>query len=497
MVAFINALDGFLWGTPFLVFVMFVGIYFTIRGKFFPITHFKHILKNTVLSTKDKEANAKASGKLSPFEAFCVAVGGCVGTANISGVATAIATGGPGAIFWMWLWAFVGMMVKLVEITLGLYYRQRDEAGNYTGGCMQYMERGIGKERGWKIGAPLAAIFAFSMFIQFVQGSQSYAISDTIHAAFGTNMILVTLIYTAFVYFVIWTGTQRIANVACKIVPFMCVVFVFGGLIVIAVNVKTIPGVFVQIFHDAFTGTAAFGGFMGTAVAKVVRTGVARSVYSNEAGMGTSPMIHGSADTIHPVRQGLWGTMEVFIDTIIVCSITALTILCTGVWTSGATGATLSVMAFETVFGKFGAVYIGVMTVLFGFTTTGGWYIFYQTALAYLLKKWPRAKRRAALIFKIIFPLTNVVIVSYIVLSGNGPDLFWTIISILTAPSTIINLFGLLLMSGKFFQIFRDYKARYLGVGAVDPNFHVFYDDDPAVQKEEEARLAALARADS
>ena len=492
MVNFLNTLNDFLWGTPFIVFVMAVGVYFTVKGKFFPFRYFGHIMKHTALNMTGKEANEKKEGKISPFEAFCIAVGSAVGTANISGVATAIATGGPGAVFWMWLWAFVGMMVKLVETALGLYYRTKDEKGAYSGGCMHYMERGIAGEMGKKIGIPLAALFPFSLFIQFVQGSQCYAIAEVLNYSFGLDMILVTLCYSAFVYYIIWTGTNRIANFACKLVPVMCVVYVLGGLVVIAANIGNIPSVFAMIFRDAFTGSAAFGGFMGAAVSKVISSGVSRSVYSNEAGMGTSPMVHGSADTIHPVRQGLWGSMEVFVDTLLVCTITALAVLSSGVWTSGQAGATLTIMGFETVFGRYGAYYIGIMTLLFGATTTAGWYTYYQTALAYLLRKWPKIKEKAAFIFKLIFPMTNIVIVSYIVFSGEGPELFWTIVSILTAPSTLINLFALLIIRKKFFAIFNDYKARYLGVGKVDPNFHVFYEDDPAVAAEDAKRIQEL-----
>ena len=494
MIDFLNALNDLMWGKPFIIFVMMVGLIFTLQGGFFTISRFGHIMKHTLGSLTSKEANKKEAGRVSPFEAVCVAIGGTVGAANIGGVATAIATGGPGAVFWMWLWAFFGMMVKLVETTLGCYYRSQDEKGNYYGGSMYFMEKGIGREQGKKAGFVLAGIFSLCFLLQAVQGSQAYTISEVLYAAFGFDMILVTCLYTVLVYFVIWRGTPRIAKIATKAVPFMCLIYLIGGLAIIGANITSIPGVFVLIFREAFTGSAAFGGFIGATVAKAMNAGVSRSMNSNEAGMGSSPLIHGSADTIHPMRQGLWGAFEVFIDTIVVCSITALSILCTGAYQSGSAGATLTIEAFTSVFGNFAASYIGIMVLLFGFTTTAGWYVYYVTVIGYALRHQPVIRDKIINIFKIMFPMMNVIIVSYIVLTGSGADLFWTIVSIVTAPSVFINLIALLFLRKKFFAIFKDYQARYLGKGKVDPQYYVFYEDDPAIAEKEEAIREEIRR---
>lgn len=494
MVAILNYLDGLLWGTPFIVFVVAVGIYFTVGSKFFAFRHFGHIFKNTVLKATDKEANATASGQTSPYTAFCVALGGAVGTANISGVATAIATGGPGAIFWMWLWAFVGMMVKIVETSIGLYYRVKDENGEYNGAVMHYMERGIAGEMGLKFGIPLAFLFAVSLFVQFIQGSGAYTIAETMEATFGINIMVVGIVYTAFVAYLIFRGRNAIGDFATKLVPPMCMLYLLGTLIIILVNFKAVPGAFAEIIGNAFTGRAATGGFVGASVAVAMRKGIARSVYSNEAGMGTSPLIHGQADTIHPVRQGLWGAMEVFCDTIVVATCTALAIIVTGVWTSGDSGAALAVSAFSTLFGKAGNYFIGIMTVLFGLTTTTTWYLYYQSTLEYLFRKAPKAKRAVCKAFQFIFPATMIGVVSFIYFTGSGPETFWTLISVLTAPSTFFNCFGLLVIRKKFWTLLKDYNARYLGIGEVDPNFYVFAEDDPKF-KESDEKLRQMLQA--
>ena len=217
-----------------------------------------------------------------------------------------------------------------------------------------------------------------------------------------------------------------------------------------------------MIFHDAFTGTAAVGGFVGSTVSQAISIGVARSINSNEAGQGSSPLIHGSANTIHPFRQGIWGSFEVFMDTIVVCSITALAVLCTGAWEEGYTGDTLTIKAFEKVFGQFGSIYIGIMCALFGLTTTAGWYTYYIAVMRHGLRYKPILADKIELLFKFIFPLPNIIIVSSIVLTGNGPDLFWTIVNITLVAPVFTNLLGLFILRDKYFKLFKDYKARYM-----------------------------------
>lgn len=492
----LNKLDSFLWGMPFIVFVIAVGLYFTLGSGLFTLTHFRHIMKNTLGSMLSKEANSVQEGQITPFEAVCVAIGGCVGTGNIGGVATAIAVGGPGSVFWLWLWAIFGMMVKLVETALGCHYRSKNERGEYFGGSTYFMEKGIGREMGTKIGYVLAVAFGIGFVAQFLGGSQAYTISEVINKSFGVNMIVTTLIYSVILFYIIWNGTPRIAKFASRAVPFMCVVFILGGLGLIIVNIENIPNVFYSIFHDAFTGTAAAGGFVGAAVSVTIRTGLARSINSNEAGQGSSPLIHGSANTVHPIRQGLWGSFEVFTDTIIVCSVTALAVLSTGAWTSGKAGATLTIIAYESVYGRFGSIFIGIMCVLFGLTTTAGWFTYYIAIINHALRYKPILRDKIVKLFKFVFPLPNIVIVTSIVLTGNGPELFWTIVDITLVIPVFTNLLSLFILRKKFWSLLKDYKARYMGIGTVDPNFHVFYEDDPEVDKKEEEirkkiRLAA------
>ena len=300
-------------------------------------------------------------------------------------------------------------------------------------------------------------------------------------------MVVVTLIYSAFLFYIIFRGVPRIAAFATKVVPLMCILVVLGGLVIIAINYQVIPDVLYSIFHDAFTGTAATGGFTGAAVAKVIGDGVARSINSNEAGQGSSPFIYGSADTVHPVRQGLWGSFDVFVNTIVVCTITALVVLSTGDWSTGVKGATLTINAYESVFGYGGDIFLGIIALLFGLTTTTGWFAYYVSVINHGLRKKPHLRDRVISVFRYIYPLPNIIIVSSIVLTGNGPELFWTIVNITLIAPVFTNLLALFILRNKFWQLFKDYKARYMGVGTVDPNFYVFYEDDPEAYRREEA----------
>ena len=316
---FLYKLDGWVWGTPLIVLIMVVGIYYMVKGKFFPFVHFGHAVKNTVLASST-ESGKSGDGKISPYRAFCLALGGAVGMGNISGVATSIAVGGPGSIFWMWVWAFFGMMIKTAETSLGLYYRHKEPDGKYSGSAMHYMEWGIKGEMGWKFGRPLAILFAVSLFMMVLQGSGAYTVGETLSASFGLNLMAVVIVYVLFVVYLLIRGENAIGRVAEKLVPIMCGAYLLATIVILLMNITYVPTMFAEIFKGAFTGTAAVGGFAGSVVSLTIRQGVARSVYSNEAGNGTSPLIHGSADTIHPVRQGLWGAVEVFCDTLVVCT---------------------------------------------------------------------------------------------------------------------------------------------------------------------------------
>ncbi len=471
-----EAIDDFLWGYPFLLMLAFGGILLTVKSKFFSFRHFGHVMKNTLGKLTGSEAKEKSNGHISAFEAMCVAIGGCVGTGNMGGVAAAIAAGGPGAVFWMWVWAFFGMTIKCAEVSLACYYRTKDEKGNYLGGPTYYMENGIFKDKGMKIGILLAWLFGIVFIAQFLSGSQAYTISEALYNTFGISQIGFTIVYSVFLFYVIWKGVPRIAKFASSLVPFMCIAYLVGGLALVILNYQNIPLVFAEIFKGAFTGRAATGGFVGATVSEAIKRGVSRSMNSNEAGQGTSPMIHAVADTVHPIRQGLWGSFEVFVDTIIVCSITALAILCTGVWDSGLTSTGLTIAAFESGFGQVGVVFIGIISILFGITTTAGWFTFFVTIINHGIKN-VKLKNKLVTLFKFLYPIPNIVIVTMIVLTGNGPELFWIIIDISLVFPILFNIIALILLSGKYKELLDDYKARYMGIGEVDPNFKVFYED--------------------
>ncbi len=474
----IGKIGSFLWGPPMIIAIIGCGLYLTLKSGFFSFRYIGHVFKNTLGTMAKKESKEKEAGKVSPFEAICVAVGGAVGVGSIGGVAAAIAVGGPGALFWILLWAFFGMTVKLAEVTLACYYRSKDEKGNYYGGPSYYMEKGLGRDKGIKGGFYLAWLFGTAFIIQAFSGNQVFTIAESLNTAFGIPMIPFACAYSLFIFYIIWKGVPRVASFASKCVPFMCVLYFLGGIVLILVNIKELPGVLAAVFSQAFTGSAATGGFVGAGIMTVIKTGLARSINSNEAGQGSSPMIHAKADTPHPVRQGLWGSFEVFVDTILVCTITALAILCTGQWKSGLTSATLTIAAYESVFGKAGLYFIGIIMLLFGLTTTAGWFTYYCSLIAHGLRNHPKLRDTAMMAFKIIFPWPNIIIVAMIVLSGSGPNLYWALIDIVTVLPTFFNVIALFLLSGVFVKLLKDYKARYLGVGKVDPDFKIFYEDE-------------------
>ncbi len=484
----LNSINDFFWSIPFIAFVIFVGAYFTIGSKFFTVCHFGHILNNTFISMFKKDAHTKAKGTVSPFEAICISVGGSVGMGTIGGVATAIATGGPGAVFWMWLWAFFGMMVKMVETALGVHYRSRNERGEYYGGGTYMLEKGIAREMHHaKFGKCICILFGVGFIAQFLGGSQVYTISEILNTSFGIDQMLVTVLYTALLYYVIYHGIPGVAKFEKIVVPFKCLLYLVGCLFLILFNYENIPHMFYMIFHDAFTGTAATGGFVGATIQKVIGDGVARSINANEAGQGSSPFIYGSADTPHPIRQGLWAAFDVFVNTMVVCSLSALCVIATGVWDSGIKGASLSIAAFETAFGYGGDVFLGIVAILFGITVTSGWFSFYVAVINHAFGTRPILRDRLVKIFKFVYPIPNLIIVGSIVYTGNGPDLFWTIVNITLIAPVATNLLGMFVLRKKFWQLLKDYKARYMGIGEVDPDFYVFYEDDPKAFAIEEA----------
>lgn len=485
---FLEAISAFLWGLPLILTILFTGLYFTIGSKLFQFVHLPHILKKTLLKLfQRKDADTDSKGIISSFEAVSTAIGGSVGVANIGGVSTAIAVGGPGAVFWMWLCALLGMIIKTVEVTLSVHYRNTDENGDPYGGPTYYMEKGLGEERNFKYWMIPAVIFGFGIFGTFFITLQNYTISEAVSSTFDIGMIPVSIILMLLIYYIIYGGIKHIGKVAGKLVPFMVLFYVIAGIYIILINFTKIDDVFVLIFQSAFGGTAAVGGFTGAAVAQAIRMGLARSVYSNEAGWGTSPMVHSTAKTDHPVKQGLWGAFEVFVDTIIVCSITAFTIIITGKWSSGLSGAELTLAAFEDGIGDVGRIIITLSIFLFGLTTTSGWYLYYEILLRHLFKnRNAKLKKWCLKFFNWFYPIPGTLMVIYAVSYGLPGQTVWYFADITSAIPTFINVIVILILSNKFFALLRDYKARYMGIGRIDPNLSLFYEDHKGPKEEED-----------
>ncbi|WP_099159757.1 alanine/glycine:cation symporter family protein [Virgibacillus ndiopensis] len=485
----LQEITAFLWGLPLILTIVFVGLYFTVGSKFFQFAYLPHILKQTFLKIfKRKDTDNGSKGILSSFEAVSTAIGGSVGVANIGGVATAIAVGGPGAVFWMWVCALIGMIIKTVEVTLSVYYRNTDENGDPYGGPTYYMEKGLGEERKFKYWIIPAAIFGFCIFGPFFFTLQNYTISEAVSSTFNIGMMPASIIFMIFLYGIIYGGIKRIGNIASKLVPFMVLFYVICGIYIILRNFTEIGHVFSLIFSGAFGGTAAVGGFTGAAVAQVIRMGMARSVYSNEAGWGTSPMVHSTAKVKHPVEQGIWGAFEVFIDTIIVCSITAFTIIITGKWSSGLSGAELTLSAFEVGIGETGRIIIAISIFLFGLTTVSGWFLYYEIILRHLLKnRTIKLKNRFLKFFNWLYPIPGTLMVIYAVSYGLPGQSVWYFGDITSAIPTFINVIVILFLSKKFFELLKDYKARYLGIGQVDPDFVLFYEDKDKPPRKKDA----------
>ena len=475
---FIDQANAIVWGPPLMILLLGVGLILTVTTGFFQFRHFGWIMKKTFGSMMQKAGSGE--GTISPWEAVTVAVGGAVGAGNIGGVASAIAVGGPGAVFWMWICALVGMLTKCAEVALALHYRQPDIWGDrYIGGPTYYMQKGLGEEKGWggayKI---LAIIFGGGLFIAFFLTMQCYNTAEAINSTFpSVGMVPVAAVYSAMVYLIVWGGLKSVASYAGKLVPFMCILYTVFAIFIIIKNIGQLPAALALVFTNAFTGTAATGGFAGAAVAVVIQQGLKRALYSNEAGWGSSPMVHATAIVDHPIEQGLWGCFEVFVDTIIVCSMTALTIIVTGLWDSGLSGASLTLAAFETGIGFVGRVIIAVCTFLFALTTSTGWYTYYDTLIRHAFGEDSPTRRTLVFLIKATYALPGFLTVFLTMNSGFGSSRVWGIVDLSTGVPTFANLIAMLFLMKKFLELMKDYKARYMGIGEVDPDFVIWYED--------------------
>lgn len=454
MEAFLNGLNGILWGAPVLILLGAVGLLYAIRTRFFQFRKFGHILKHTAGEMFRKGGGSSGKdGTLTPLQAVSSALAGCVGTGNIAGVATAMVVGGPGAVFWMWIISLLGMLTKCVEVTLAQHYRIKGADGVYYGGPMYYIERGMGKK--WK---PLAIFFAITIVLGGLGTAafvQPYTMASAVNNIFGVPTWVTTTVAAVICGAVLIGGVKGIGKFCEKITPVMCIIYIVGALGVIIINFQNIPAAFSAIFKYAFAPMSAVGGLAGSTLALALRQGAARGTFSNEAGCGSSPITHATAITDHPFKEGLYGSFEVFIDTLVVCTMTALSIMCSGeaVWASGLKAEALTMSAFATAYGSVGQYLVAVPLVLFAFSTMVGWEINYESAFFYIF---PKETKAIKLIIRLIWLVPGFLAL------GKAPEIIWTIVDIVSGFWCIPNAIALLCLSGVFMKIYRDYNEKYI-----------------------------------
>ncbi len=460
-----NAVNGFVWGLPMLILLVGTGILMTILTKCFQITHFKHWVKSTIGGIfKDSHVTAHTSDddmQISQFQSLCTALAATIGTGNIAGVAAAIAAGGPGAIFWMWIVAFFGMMTNFSENVLGIYFRRRNERNEWCGGAMYYLKDGLGEKKGCAgIGSALAVLFSvFCIFASFGIGNmgQINSIAVNMNTVFHVPYIVTGLALMILAGLVIVGGLKRIAAVTEKLVPFMAVIYLIGAVIVLVVNIDQLGAVFTSIIKGAFGMKAVGGGIVGSGVAMAVQWGMKRGVFSNEAGLGSSVMVHSSSNVREPVVQGMWGIFEVFADTIIVCSLTAFAVLSSGL-VDLETGAVLSDKvstalvseAFSSVFGSAGSAFIAVAILFFAFSTVLGWSQYGSKGFEYLFGT------KAIKVYQVIF------VVFIVVGATMDLTLAWDLSDTFNGMMAIPNLIGVVALSGTVMKITKNYVDRKL-----------------------------------
>ena len=486
-----NAVNNVVWGWPALILLAFVGILMTCLTRFFQVSHFAHWVKMTIGAIfKDKNVVGHTKDKsISQFQSLCTALAATVGTGNIVGVAGAIIVGGPGAVFWMWLIAFFGMMTNYSENVLGIYYRRKNKTGEWSGGAMYYLRDGLGSKKGCKyIGKILAVLFAVFCFIaSFGIGNmtQVNSISGNMASVFGVPTWLTGIVILIIGGLVIVGGLKRIASVTEKIVPFMVVIYIVGSLIILVANISQIGTVFAAIFRGAFAAKSAGGAVVGYGIKLAIEQGMKRGVFSNEAGLGSSVMVHSNSNVSEPVRQGMWGIFEVFADTIIVCTLTAFSILSSGL-VDLETGVTLTEYnglaltkanlvstVFSMHFGKIGAAFLAIAIMLFAFSTVLGWSHYGTKACEFLFGE------KLTIIYRVIFVIA--------IFGGAvmGDNLAWELADTFNGMMMLPNLIGVLVLSPLVCKITKNYVDRVLRHKKVKPMLSAFEE----IQKEQEQKL--------
>lgn len=462
------AMDAAIWGVPMLMLLLGTGIFLTVRLHFLQFVHFPYIMKRTVgrLFHKGKSDNNK-EGTLTPIQALTTALAGTVGTGNIAGVAGALAIGGPGAIFWMWVAALFGMCTKYAEIILAVHFRTRNRKGDFVGGPMYYIEKGLGPK--WK---PLSVIFCIFAMVAAI-GTGCMTQINTIASSIGSVItsfnpeiddgmlqmicVVIGVIAAILTILVLFGGLTRIGQVTEKLVPIMALVYIVSSLAVILTHANAIGPAFAQIVQGAFNPSAISGGLVGTTIRGAMRAGFGRGIFSNEAGLGTAPIAHAAADVEHPVEQGFYGVFEVFADTIIICTLTALAILTSGVapaFYGKAAASDLTILAFSTTFGDKGAsILIACCITMFAFSTLLSWSLYGGRCMEYLFGQ------KGMMVYQAIY------VVFVVVGAGTRLDIVWNLADSMNALMAIPNLIAILLLSPKVVHLTRDYLVRK-GIGS-------------------------------
>lgn len=448
-----TAVNNFVWGVPAMICIIGVGLYLSIRTNFIQIRKFPYAIKTTIgRMFRKREAS---DGAMTPFQAVCTALAATVGTGNIAGVAGAIAIGGPGAVFWMWISAFLGMCTKFSEVTLAVHFREKNEQGDLVGGPMYYIKNGLGKHWQW-----LAVLFsAFGVLTVFGTGNatQANTITTAINSALlnynlidesqtGICSLVIGIVIAVLVGLVLLGGVKRIGKVTEKLVPFMALLYVLLALGVVFLNMKNVPSVFRMIFEGAFSPSAVTGGAVGSFFLSMQK-GVSRGIFSNEAGLGTGSIAHACADTQKPVKQGFFGIFEVFADTIVICTLTALVILCSGVPVAygNAAGAELTISGFTSAYGSWVSIFTAVAMCCFAFSTIIGWGLYGARCIEFLFSS------------KVIRPF--MLVYSLVAILGTTLDLglLWSIAETFNGLMAIPNLIALFLLSGTTVRLVKEY----------------------------------------
>lgn len=425
-------LNGIVWGPPFMILLVGTGLYITYQLGFFQFRHLAHSWKHSFGQIFRRNVQTE-EGAISPFQAVAAAMAATIGVGNIAGVATALVLGGPGAIFWMWMVALVGMATKMAEATLGLKYRHIDENGHVSGGVFYYIEKGLGPQ--WKWLAVAYAFFAGVSAFGLGNMVQSNTVAQSMAAGFGVPNWVTGLILVVMVGAVTLGGISRIAVTAEKIVPVMAGAYIIGALGILAVNLSEIPTAFMMIIQYAFEPAPAMGGFAGATVAASIRYGIARGIFSNEAGLGSASIVHAQARNT-PFRQGFWGMWEVIIDTLVVCTLTALVILVTGVLESGENGAVLTTAAFESGLKGPGAYVIIISIIFFAYTSMLTWNFYGEKSWEYLFGQ------------KVVLPYRLAFLVFAFIGTLGGLELIWDIADTFNGLMAAPNLIALILLGG-------------------------------------------------